>query len=624
MFKPITKYFDEKTDKRLLVALFVVLIFYYANFLPSKFSDPVLAFFASIATLPVLASAFASIREKKISVDLLAGIALLFSLINREWASAVFINSMLTSARLFSSYTEKKSRSVIKSLLKIRPQKVKIKKGKDVFEESVSRVKKGDLLVIELGDRIPVDGVVVSGEAMIDQSSLTGESIPVCKKKGDKVLSSTLNVSGTIVLKTEKVGKNTVFEKIIRLVEASQKEKVGIRSLADKFASVYVVMAFLGAIVLYLVFRDPALVLSVLLVTCADDIAVAVPMAFAAAMGSAAQSGIIVKGGEYLEVLTKVKTVILDKTGTITKGKMQVREIVPQQGFDKDEVLKLAAIADFFSKHPIAKAIVECAKKRGIKYEEPEEYEEASGRGAVALFKGKKVVCGRLSFLQEYGIKTKKWQIEKMNKLKEEKAANVLPVGFDKEIVGFLVLADETRPEVKKAIDSLRSLGVKKFVILTGDNEKAAAQAAEETGIKEYYANLLPEEKVKYVKKHLGGEDKVAMVGDGINDAASLAISDVGIAMGAIGTDAAIEAADVALMKDDISKIPEAVKLSRKVMSIAWQDFWIWGIVNFIGLFLVFSKIIGPEGAAAYNFITDFLPLLNSLRLFKYKINKSF
>ncbi len=622
MKKPI-EFFTSKADKFLLWILAGVLITHYSNVIAEGFDNAILAFFASVATLPVVISAYRSIQERKISVDLLASVALVVSLINQEWASAVFINLMLTSARLFSNYTENKSRSAIKSLLKLRPQKVKIKKGKDIFEEPTSKVKKGDLLVIELGDRIPVDGVVVSGNSMIDQSSLTGESLPIAKKEGDQVLSSTLNVSGSMVIRAEKVGKNTVFEKIIKLVEESQKNKVGIRTIADRFASWYVVVALVGAISLYLYSRNTSLVLSVLLVTCADDIAVAVPMAFSAAIGSAAHHGIIIKGGEYLEILTKVKTVILDKTGTITQGKLQVEDIISLGANKEKDVLRVATIADCFSKHPIAKAIIKYADAQGIKgCQKPDDFEEVPGKGSVALFDSNKYLCGKLSFLQEFGVRATKAQIDKLEEIKSQRSANILPVGFNDKLIGFLVLSDETRPEAKGAIEKMRRMGISRFIMLTGDNEKVAKEIAEETGIEEFHANLLPEDKIKYVKEMIGRENKVMMVGDGINDAASLALADTGIAMGAIGTDAAIEAADIALMKDDISKIPQAIRLSHKVMKIARQDFVIWGVVNSIGLALVFGKIIGPEGSAAFNFVTDFLPLLNSLRLFGYKFSK--
>ena len=526
---------------------------------------------------------------------------------------------MLSSARIFSAYTEDKSRSAIKSLLKLRPEKVKVKRNGETKEEPIDSIKEGDIIIIESGERIPVDGVVESGEASIDQSSLTGESLHIEKKTGDKVFSSTLNVSGSLVVRAEKVGADTTLEKIIKLVEESQKNKIEIKTTADKFTSIYIAITIAGTLALYFFFHNVGLVLSVLLVTCADDIAIAVPMAFSAAIGRAAQRGIIIKGGSFLEGLTKVRTLVVDKTGTLTKGRLKVENIFPFDSESETEIAKLAAMAEIFSEHPVAKAVADYAEKNKIAFAEPEKFQEFSGKGASAEWEGGKIVCGKPDFLREQGVEMEEKEEEKIKEIEKEKAKSVLLVGYKNKLVGFITLADEIKPEVAQTIARLKTMGVKDVVMLTGDNEEAAERVAKETGITAYHANLLPEDKTKFIKKYLGGKYKVAMVGDGVNDAASLALADVGIAMGAIGSDASIEAADIALMKDNFSRIPEVIDLGNYVRKISKQDFWIWGIVNAIGLALVFAKIIGPEGAAAFNFITDFFPILNSLRLFRYK-----
>ncbi len=607
----------------LLISLGLILAGHYSRLVPKKFDDFFLIFFSCIATLPVLVSAYKSLRNKKISVDLLASIALVVSLINKEWASAVFINLMLTSARIFADYTEKRSRKAIKSLLKLRPEKVKVKRGEDIIEEPISKIKKDDLIIIELGDRIPVDGIIVSGQAEVDQASLTGESTPVSKNEGDKVLSSTLNVSGSLVVRAEKVGKDTTFEKLIELVETSQESKIGIKTLADRFTSWYIVATVIGTILLYAFVHDSKIVLAVLLVTCADDIAVAIPMAFSAAIGSAARRGIIVKGGEYFEGLNKVKTILIDKTGTITKGKIKVEGVYSASDYSQEEVLKLALVADCFSEHPIAKAVIDYAKDKNIQFEKPAEFKEVAGMGSTAVFEEKTIVCGREKFLERSGIKISNEQLQKLEDIKKE-GDSILLVGYDNKLAGYIKYGDEIKEDARETIDKLKRLGVKKAIMLTGDNDSVAQKVAEETNIDSFHANLLPEDKLRYVKEYVNKKDgKVAMIGDGVNDAASLALSDVGIAMGVIGTDTAIEAADIALMKDNLSKIPEAMDLGKLVMKISRQDFIIWGAINALGLFLAFSRIIGPEGAAAFNFVTDFLPILNSLRLFRYRLSKN-
>ena len=609
-------------DYFLLVSLVVILAGHYANISPKKFDDFFLTFFSCVATLPVLVSAYKSIKNKKISVDLLASIALVVSLLNKEWASAVFINLMLTSARIFAAYTERRSQNAIKSLLKLRPERVKIKKGNRVIEKSISKIKKGDLIVIELGDRIPVDGIVVSGSAEIDQSSLTGESVPVNKNIGDKVFSSTLNASGSLVIKAEKVGKDTTFEKLIKLVDESQNNKIGIKTIADKFTSWYIVITVVGTIVLYFFVHDLKMVLAVLLVTCADDIAVAIPMAFSAAIGSAARRGIIVKGGEYFEGLNKVKTILIDKTGTITKGKLKIEGVYSISNVTKERVLKLAAIADCFSEHPVAKAIINYAQEQKVEFKKPNKFKELSGMGSTAVYEKKTVICGREKFLENSGIKILKEQTLELEKVKS-KGDSILLVGYDNKLIGYIKYGDEIKEDAREAIRRLKELGVEKIVMLTGDNEAVAKKVARKVNVDSFHDNLLPEDKLKYVKEYVGKKNgKVAMIGDGVNDAASLALADVGIAMGVIGTDTAIEAADIALMKDNLLKVPEVFELGKLVTKISHQDFLIWGILNSAGLILAFTRVIGPESAAAFNFVTDFIPIFNSLRLFRYKLSK--
>lgn len=612
-----------KTDVVLLIFLLIVLAFHYLGLFSYLVDSSMLAFFASVATLPVIFSAYRSLKNKKITVDLLASIALIVSMLNHYWASAVFINLMLTSARIFDSYVQTRGRNAIRSLLKLRPEKVKVKLGKKIIEKTPDEIRIGDLIVVELGDRIPVDGKVESGQAQIDQSSITGESLPVEKGAGDKVLSSTLNMSGSLLIRAEKVGQDTTFEKIIKLVEESQRGKIAIETIIDKFTTWYIVVTFAASLLIYLFTQDLNLVLSVLLVTCADDIAIAIPMAFSAGIASSARRGIIVKGGAFLEGLSNAKTVIVDKTGTLTKMKLKVKKIIPLNNQSEKEVVALTASADFFSGHPIARTIIEYVESKKIRFIKPNKFKEFPGKGSQAFLKSKTITCGKLNFLKEKKVSLSEETEKIIQKAIKNFYGNVLYVALNRELVGIILLEDEVRPEAKETVEKLKSLGVKEIVMLTGDSEKVAQRVSEEVGTTSFHANLFPEEKVKYVKKYLNKKSKVVMVGDGVNDAAALAASDIGIAMGAAGADTAVEASDIALMKNDFSKVAEAFELSNKVNRISRQDFWIWGILNSAGLFLVFSKIIGPEGAALFNFVTDFIPLLNSVRMFTYRGSKN-
>jgi len=611
------KKLKNSLDLNILVCFLLVLtlVLYWLRIFPFK-GESVLIIVSLLATLTVFYSAILSLKEKRISIDLLASIALFVSLIEKEWISAIFINLMIASARFFINYVKIRSHSALQGLMKLKPQKARILEDGKAVEIPIARVKKGDRIVINLGESIPVDGIVEEGEASIDQSLLTGESAPVFKKKGDRVLSFTNVSSGNLIIRAEKIGKETTFEKIIALVEQSQINKAPIYTLIDKFANWYVVLTILGSLIIYFFSRDVQLILGLLLVSCADDIAIATPIALMSAITHSAKHGAVIKGGDYLEALAKVKMIILDKTGTLTRGKLKIEEIFPFNEKKKDQILHLAAIASSGSNHPISQTIVHYATEKKIPFKEPEKLEEYGGRGVIASCGIKRVIIGKLSFFQENKIKMSREQIVEI-KREEDKGLNATLVGYMGELVGFLTLTDELKPKARETMEEFKRLGIEKIVMLTGDNEKIAQKVSEAVGIDEFHANLLPADKLKYLKKYLNKKYKVAMVGDGVNDAPVLAMSDVGIAMGAIGSDAAIEAADVAMMKDDLSQIPDLMKIGRSTLSVIRQNLLMWGILNIIGFTLVFIHVLSPSGAAAYNFITDFIPILNSLRLFR-------
>ena len=609
-------------DTILLFCLIVILPITYWKIFPLQ--EYFLITIAIVATLPVVFSAYQAVLNRKISVDLLASIALIFSLLSHEWLSAIFINLMLTSARIFLTYNKARARKNIESLLKLKPKKVKIKKSNgEIVEINPQNIKVEDIVVVDLGERIPIDGKVISGEAMVDEASLTGESIPVAKIKDSKVFSSTLVVSGNLLIKTEKIGSETTLEKIIKLVEQAQIDKPDIHTSAEKFATWYLIFVFLGSLVAYLITKDLIFVLAILLVVCADDVAVAVPLTFLTAISFCAKNGIIVKGASYLEALRDVKVVFVDKTGTLTKGKLKVDKFVCDADVcdfsAKEKILKYSGILAILSDHPIAKAIVnyiETDKEEDIGTITPDYFSEHSGKGMSAVFKGEKLILGKLSYMEESGVKITD-DMRKKILAEEDKGFNVTLISLNNKLNGFFVIADEIKFDIKNDMEELKKLGVEKIIMLTGDNERIAKRISENLGITEFHANLLPAQKYDFIKKTMSKDYKTIMVGDGINDAASLTLSDVGIAMGAIGYDVAIESADIILMKDDFSKIPDLIRLSKYVMKIANQDFLLWGISNIFGLGLVFTGILKPTGASAYNFLTDFLPLINSTRIFK-------
>lgn len=615
---------DEKFTQKLrteigLVALYTLTLgLNIFHLIPSSLEAGIVAFIVFLGLIPVLESAWDSIRRRTINVDLLATLALTFSLYAKEWNSALFISLMLASARIFGLYTENRVRKSLESLVKLKPSKARVLRGDKAFEVPLSEVLTGDLVVVNLGEQIPVDGIIFKGRATVDQSSLTGESIPVFKEPGNDVLSATVVMSGNITVRVQKIGAQTTFEQMIALVESSQKAKTRMKTLAERFAGWYIGIMLFVSIILFVITGDEKLVLAVVLVVCADDIAIAIPLAYIAAIGAAARRGIIIKSADFLERAAKINTLIVDKTGTLTLGKLAVKRVESFGNLTLDRTLELSGIICHGSTHPVAKAIARYAADHNILCVEPDHFQETEGRGIRGTTAGKEVLIGRLEFIKEYNI----WcddNIFKIVKEEEERGHNVTLVAYDNNIVGLFSLADEVRPGIATIMTNLKRSGIQEIVMLTGDNERVAAEVSRQTGVDEYYAKLLPEKKVSILGHYLKSGKTVAMVGDGINDAAVLSRADVGIAMGGIGSDAAIESADIVLMKDDFSKLVELRDLSKKVLFVAHSNFALWAIINIVGLYFVFTGVFDPSKAALYNFATDFIPIANSLRLFRYK-----
>ena len=611
------KKFGFQFDLFVLVLLIFGLIFSAANF----FTDSAQTLFSVvvnvIALVPLLISIFKAIKRRKITVDLLAGIALLLSLLNKEFTSSLFINLMLTTARLVDGYTEKKTEDSIKSLLKLKPQKVRIKTKSGVQIIKADNIRVGDIVFVELGERIPIDGKIIKGHAALDLSSLTGESLPIERKEGEEVLSSSLITSGEIEVLAVRVGKDTALEKIIQLVSNSQENKPEITQQSDRFASFYIVISFAVTVVLYLITQNLNFVLSIILVICADDIAVAIPLAFIGGTRAASKMGIIIKGGKYLEAMNEVKTLVVDKTGTLTTGRLKVNEVFTKYENISQIIYSLAE----GSTHPVAKAIALYSQSQKVKYKEPKDLEEIEGHGIKAEVNGVTYYLGKKDYI-ENKVRVINKDYTDFIKDQEDKGFNVTLISDNRKVLGVISLSDKIKPGTKKIVQELKNLGISKIVMLTGDNEKIAKTVSQETGIKEYHANLLPEGKTHKLQALLNKQSKTAMIGDGVNDAASLSLADIGISMGAMGSDAAIDASDIILIDDKLSKVTDTIELSRFVLKISKQDYVIWVIVNVIGLGLVFGGVLNPSGAAFYNFITDFIPLFNSLRTFFWKGKK--
>lgn len=593
---------------------------------PAYFSEIVFKFMAVVGVIPVLIGTVQGIIKKEINTDLLAAVALVFAYLAGEWYSAAFINLMLSSARIFDLWTQKKSENLIKSLLKYRPDTVKVQVEGKVENKKIDEIKPGDILVIDKGARIPVDGVITSGKAEIDESTLTGESSPVIKGVGDVVLSPTLNISGPLIIRATKGVRESTLSKIISMVEEASIKKAKIVKTADKFAKWYILATLVGSVVIYALTRNINFVLSILLVVCADDIAVSIPLAFSVAVVRGSEKGIIIKSTESLEKVTHIEAIITDKTGTLTFAKPKIVKTIIFGKISKEKFFKYLGAAEAGSSHPIAKPIMDYVRRLGITIPSSTNANESSGEGVKVVVAGKQVVVGKVDLLKRYRIKITKDELGEIYESSREGLSNIV-IAIDRKLVGLVLFEDQVRPSAKETIIETKRLGVKKWIMLTGDNPIITQKVALEVGVDEAIPSMTAEAKMKFIQKYKQSltsrgpgkkntdKNYLAMIGDGVNDAAALALSDVSFAMGVAGSDAAIEASDISIMDDDLAKIPMVMKLGQETQRIIGQIFGIWAVTNLAGLLLVFGGFISPTGAATFNFLTDFLPIFNALRV---------
>jgi len=511
--------------------------------------------------------------------------------------------------------TVEKARKAITSLIQLAPKTAWVRRdGKDVLVP-IEEVKPSEVVIVKPGERIPVDGKIVSGCGMVNQSTLTGESIPVEKGVGDKVYCGTINESGSCELEATQVAEDTKLAQIKRLILEAQAEKSPTQRIMDRFSRYFIPIILFVAFVTLLVTGDPIRAITILIVACPCALVLGTPTAVVATIGSAAHQGILIKGGSYLEQMGKLKTLLLDKTGTLTKGRPQVVEITSFDGVDKKEILHWAALAEKRSEHPLARAITERAEAEGLQVPHPESFENIRGKGVAARWDSKTIIVGSPGMLAGKGIEVPK-SARDLLEAKESEGMTCLLISLDNRLLGTVSMADVLRENARAAIDKIRAEGVSEIWMLTGDNEQVARRIATELGVR-YEARLYPEEKVKRVKEWKKGGKVVAMVGDGVNDAPALAAADVGIAMGAAGTDVAIETADVALMTDELETIPRVIRLSRKALRVIKENLVFALAFNTFLIFLSTQGWMTMVLGAILHQASSLLVIANSIRLLK-------
>ena len=569
---------------------------------------------------PIFKKAFFGVLNKQINVDLMMSVGIIGAAAIGEFKSSMLIVFFMSIAHYLEEFTVTRSRQAIKELIKLAPKTARIKLNGREIEVETKELKAGDIVIVRPGEKIPVDGVILTGSSSVDQSPITGESIPVEKGIGNDVFAATLNRSGYLEIKTTKVGKDTTLGKIIKLVEEAEAHKAPVQKFADRFTTYFLPSALSFALITYLISGKAIYAIAVLIAACPCAVGLATPLSIIASVGSSAKKGLLIKGGLYLEALAKVDCVVMDKTGTLTFGKPLVTDIITiaECGLRNEELnselLRLAASIEKHSEHAIASAIIERAEKEGISIPEPEGFKYLIGRGITGRVDGKNITLGNQRLFEEKGIAISAHERKEAQKLEDE-GKTILFVAVDSTISGIIAVEDVLRDEVPLSVEELKKIGVKRLILLTGDNERVASAIAKRLGITEFKANLLPEDKIKIVGELQSEGYKVCMIGDGVNDAPALAQSDVGIAMGVAGTDVAIEASHVALMRDDWSQVPHAIMVGRNTYKIIRQGIALSITWDIITMGLASVGILSPVMAAALEELPTIAVAANASRL---------
>jgi len=564
------------------------------------------------------------------SVAFFFGVVAFFVEVPVFFEIAAFIMAFQLLGRYLETRARGKTSEALRELLKLGAKTARILVDGKEREIPIEELKVGDIIVVRPGEKIPTDSKIIEGHSAVDESMATGESLPVEKKVGDRVIGATINQEGLLKIETEKVGKDTFFAQVVKLVEEAQRSRIPIQEFADKITSYFVpavliiaLVTVVGWLILGKFFVAIVAAITVLIIACPCALGLATPTALTVGIGRGAKQGILIRRGEAIELMGKTKVIVLDKTGTLTKGAPEVTDVkVFEKNFREDDILEKTASAESGSEHPLGKAIVKKAKEKGIEVLEPKNFKAIFGKGVMAEINGKKILVGRKELMEENNLDVSSAQ-EMVSQLQEEGKTVMWVAEEGKRVLGAIAVADTLKDETKTAVERLHKMGFK-TIMLTGDNQRTAKAIAKKVGIDEVIAEVLPDQKVEVIKKlQKGGEIKVAMVGDGINDAPALTQADVGVAIGT-GTDIAIEAGEITLVRGDLIALVNAILLSKATFKTIRQNlFWAF-IYNVVALpvaaFGILATMIGPIIAAAAMAFSSLSVVSNSLRLRKIKL----
>ena len=569
-----------------------------------------------VATLvggyPIFREAAENVVERKMTMELSMTIALLAALLIGEFFTALIITLFVLGAEILEGMTVRRGRRAIGDLLDFLPRAAAVRDGGEIRQVRADEIRIGDLVLVNPGSRIPVDGTVAGGHSFVDQAPITGESMPVEKSAGAWAYAGTINQSGALEVRAERLGRDTSFGKIVEAVERAERSRAPIQKLADRLAGYLVYFALGAAALTFLITRDVRSTISVVIVAGACGIAAGTPLAILGGIGRAARQGAIIKGGRYLETLARVDTVIFDKTGTLTLGAPEVDEVLPAAGISERTLLEAAAAAERRSEHPFAKAILAIAESHSISVVEPQDFAYTPGRGITARVDGDEIVAGTRALLGERQVAAPEDASD------DSRGSSAVLIARGGRYLGAIRVADSVRPEAKAAVGGLKAIGIR-TILLTGDARNVAEAVAAELGVDELAAELLPEAKQARVKSLVERGRVTAMVGDGINDAPALMQANVGVAMGS-GTDVARESASVVLLGNNLLKFVETVRLARRTRRTILQNFVGTLAVDGVGIGLAAMGLLNPLLAAFIHVSSELVFILNSARLLPTRV----
>ncbi|WP_196406292.1 heavy metal translocating P-type ATPase [Virgibacillus dakarensis] len=598
----------------------IAFLFYLLKLL--LWRDAALILATVVAGYPIVKKAVQAVRMRAFSIELLVIIAVVGALIIGEYVESAAVTFLFLFGAYLETRTLEKTRNSLKTLMDMVPLEATVLQGGRKVILPIENIVKGDRILIQSGEKIAVDGKVVEGQGFINQATITGESVPANKKRGDTVFGGTILDNGYLEVEAEKVGDDTAFAKIIELVEEAQEAKAKTQRFLERFANVYTPGILVLSVIVFLFTQNIELTLTFLVIACPGALVISAPVSLVAGIGNGAKAGTLVKGGEVMENLAKMDVVVFDKTGTLTKGKPEVTG-VKGFGMKEDQLIKLAAEVEARSEHHLGRTIVKEAKNRDMALtNQPFNFAVKKGQGITATLDKKHVVIGNRKLLENNGTRVNNDAYSFA--IQEEKYGNtVIFVGVNNQLAGIISIADQIRREARETIEHLRALGIKQTIMLTGDNKHSAKKVADQLGIDRVFAEMLPEDKVAQIKQLKAEGKRVAMVGDGINDAPAIALADVGIAMGAVGTDAAMETADVVLMGDNLAKIPYTYRLAKAtVRNLKQNMFFAVGTVGLLLAGVLFGKVFLASGMLIHE-LSVLIVILNAIRLVRFgKRNK--